>query len=107
MSPPVIGGDMIDSFIRNTNSHIEKSLFLPTLAMLNKEQDPYKKNGAAKAAPFCCYFVFINLDLGFSVGIIITPASFMSPEILFADVIFSTVVLYLLAMFQRSSPLEG
>lgn len=41
MSPPVIGGDMIDSFIRNTNSHIEKSLFLPTLAMLNKEQDPY------------------------------------------------------------------
>ncbi len=106
MSPPVIGGDMIDSFIRNTNSHIEKSLFLPTLAMLNKGQ-ALIKNGAAKAAPFCCYFVFINLDLGFSVGIIITPASFMSPEIPFADVIFSTVVLYLLAMFQRSSPLEG
>ena len=41
MSPPVIGGDMIDSFIRNTNSHIDERLVLSTLAMLNKEQDPY------------------------------------------------------------------
>lgn len=52
MSPPVIGGDMIDSFIRNTNSHIEKSLFLPTLAMLNKGQALIKKTERQKPLRF-------------------------------------------------------